>query len=556
LYACPDSAGERRELLKQVETRLEDLDVVLGRSTEHRNRVLSMIAPNMDTWKAKVMKEKSIFHTMNMCNYDTGRKCLIAEGWCPSYAIDDVQAALKHANERSGAVVPSILHVIKPREEAPTYFKTNKFTASFQGIVDAYGMARYREVNPGPYTIISFPFLFGVMFGDIGHGFLMFLFALYLVLKEKSLAKVTLNEMVETCFQGRYLLLMMGICSIYCGAIYNEFFAIPLDLFGTRWEFKDGSQFGSWTGASTAYPFGVDPTWKGSRNELTYYNSLKMKMSVIFGVVQMLFGICLSAVNAIHFKKPYNIWFEFVPQMCFMLSIFGYLCFLVFLKWCTDFISADKVPPYLLNLMIDMFLKPFNLPEENNLYPGQLYVQWVLIVVAAISVPMMLLPKPLLLRRDHKKKMASYQAIPQHEEHADEDSDEFHEEEEFDFGEVFIHQTIHTIEFVLGAISNTASYLRLWALSLAHSELATVFWDRVLLLGFEYSTKYSLITAFVAFAVWAGATFGVLLIMESLSAFLHALRLHWVEFQNKFYIGDGYRFTPFSYKRMLSGEED
>lgn len=57
-------------------------------------------------------------------------------------------------------------------------------------------------------------------------------------------------------------------------------------------------------------------------------------------------------------------------------------------------------------------------------------------------------------------------------------------EEETDLTELWLHNIIEAIEFVLGSISNTASYLRLWALSLAHQQLSTIFFEKTVGLAF------------------------------------------------------------------------
>ena len=117
--------------------------------------------------------------------------------------------------------------------------------------------------------------------------------------------------------------------------------------------------------------------------------------------------------------------------------------------------------------------------------------------------------------------------------------------------DIIVHQIIETIEFVLGCISNTASYLRLWALSLAHGQLSKVFFEKALL-GFAKSGWAILVI--VGYFVFAHITVGVLMGMDLMESLLHTLRLHWVEFQNKFYAADGIKFEPFSFKILIEGE--
>lgn len=119
-------------------------------------------------------------------------------------------------------------------------------------------------------------------------------------------------------------------------------------------------------------------------------------------------------------------------------------------------------------------------------------------------------------------------------------------EEKHTFADLFIHSMIHTIEFVLGTISNTASYLRLWALSLAHGQLAEVFMDLIMKKYGMVMKSPSLTTTIglgiVAWPLFWAVTTGVLMLMDALECVLHTVRLHWVEFQNKFYTGEGYLF--------------
>ncbi|KAJ1557664.1 H(+)-transporting V0 sector ATPase subunit a, partial [Nowakowskiella sp. JEL0078] len=496
LYTVDSNQGKRRDEALEVMNRLEDLKHVLDTTKNNRRLELNKVGTKIEEWATIILQEKAIHYTMNLFNYDQGRKALIAEGWCPTEMIGPIQSSLRTVSERTNSTIPPILSKLPRTSEAPpTYHRTNKFTYAFQAIVDAYGIATYREVNPGLFTTISFPFLFAVMFGDMGHGFLVFLFAAWMCLSERSLGRKKWGEMWDMIFGGRYILLLMGVFSVFTGLMYNDIFSRPLGLFKSGYLFSQSAPEEPFIAEKIGtYPFGLDPAWMLAENKLLFLNSYKMKMAIVMGFIQMMFGISIQIVNHRFFKKISNIYAETLPQIIFMTCIIGYL-------WSMTF--ENRQAPSLLNTLIFMFLSPGNVEKSQELYTGQATVQLFLLFAAVVCVPWMLIGKPYLVWKEshaHKDSLPSvrggYQrleVVGGEYEDMDDDLGEAHEEiaeEHHDFSEVIVHQVLHTIEFVLNSISNTASYLRLWALSLAHAQLSEVLWDMVMGACFQIEDKY------------------------------------------------------------------
>ena len=353
-YHLPEDFAQVKEEVQTIENEILNLLSVKEKTQAELELLLTTLAERrndqpfslVEELKMKVLREKCIYEHFDKMRLKD--RIFYARVWIPVVMEPAVRRAIAALGSAHNFSPPELewKDWQKLGKKPPTFFRTNEFTKPYLEIVETYGIPRYQEMNPAPWSVATFPYQFGVMFGDVGHGGLLFAATSYLVYKADELRanKTVPKKLLEV----RYLFFLMGFFAFYCGIIYNEFFAITLKYFTSCYNWHNLER----EDPNCVYPIGLDPAWYSAKNEVSFFNSFKMKLSIIIGVMHMMLGIFMRGANNLYFRSPIDFIFEFIPQVIFLSCTFGYMCVCIFIKWSKDW--SERSAPSILNIYTGM----------------------------------------------------------------------------------------------------------------------------------------------------------------------------------------------------------
>ncbi|MEM3624780.1 MAG: V-type ATPase 116kDa subunit family protein [Nitrososphaerales archaeon] len=363
------------------------------------------------------------------------------EGWVPEERLDKVLKTIKESAGGYGDIIyvkkaPSSAEEIhKDYEVPPSLLRYPKITGVFlvfSGLTKAFGLPSYYEIDPTLPFLITFPIIFGLMFGDVGHGAILFASGIMLyLLKNKLTLRFKPGSIVYYVIAGSPLIAINGIAAMLIGFLYGE-------LFGSE----------EWFHALTGLP---GPLWFSP-----YHNPMKLlKYSIMVGVFQISLGLMLDLIGKLSSKR-------------FKEAITGPIPWL-WLYWSGSYLVFS--------------------------YGWDVFKAILDIYVIG---PYILLPFGVL-------------AILKFITHG-------------------INGVTEALEAMVTSFSNTVSYARILALKMIHTAFSILF----------------LPTGLIGMIMFPIGTFLIIIIFEGMLAFLHTLRLHWIEWFTKFYTGKGKPFQPFT----------
>ncbi|MGB2841387.1 MAG: V-type ATPase 116kDa subunit family protein [Halobacteriota archaeon] len=237
--------------------------------------------------------------------FGTSERVRVIEGWAPE---EEVETVIEGISEETGGF--SVVEVREPKREdvrVPSLLNNPRIIKPFESIVKMYGHPLYKDIDPTLITAIIFPVLFGLMFPDMGHGFLILLLGLALMFAFKGLGK-GMREM-------GVIVALCGLCSVVGGALFGEFFGFS--------HFANKLVEGS-VGMPIPDLLVFEPLWF---EPIPHNVERLFIVTMLIGALHMGLGLFLSVANNFSNRHIFEALSGFVKIWC----LFGALYFLLVL---------------------------------------------------------------------------------------------------------------------------------------------------------------------------------------------------------------------------------
>lgn len=236
-----------------------DADLLLHNLAKEVISIEEITAGELINIKKTLLCLKSVYRVLE--NFEETQNTYMFEAWVPAYMQDIVRASIDDASDGKSTVIFSAPEF---GETPPTMLSNPAMMKPFEKLINVYGLPSYYEIDPTCILFITFPLVFGIMFGDVGHGIALFLLSTALLLSGKSFKRIIKFK------EYAPILLSCSIFSIFFGFIYGEFFGMK-----------------------------IKPLWLSPSEHIAYF----LILSLWVGVLHLVLGLILNGINLWKNKK-------------------------------------------------------------------------------------------------------------------------------------------------------------------------------------------------------------------------------------------------------------
>jgi len=277
--------ADPKQAKEAVDLRLADLESESKNLEEKRARIAEEYGPRIKA--LAILSEILEARTKAIAGSSSTESTVLFQAWIPKTLVKSVGEDLSKATGGLASIyaeeTKSQLHhsadaASTKDPQPPTLVKTPGWTRPLQSIVDNFGIPSYSETNPTPFMILTFPLIYGLMFGDIGEGLLFLAFGFFLLYVKRR--KIKVFEIGQIFVNGAELVIMLGIGATIFGFVFGDFFGFDPPIPGYHAIFSP-----------TAGAFDKIPN---TTNLILY-----MEFVLFFGVAHYLSGLGISAYNKI-----------------------------------------------------------------------------------------------------------------------------------------------------------------------------------------------------------------------------------------------------------------